>query len=95
MVHGFQKREIISLHVGQAGIQIANSMWELYCLEHLIDPDGYLVDHSEEDDSSYETFFERTNTMRFVPRAIFFDTENISIGKPEDRKEYLKSFHFR
>uniref|UniRef100_A0A1I8FE96 Tubulin domain-containing protein n=1 Tax=Macrostomum lignano TaxID=282301 RepID=A0A1I8FE96_9PLAT len=33
-------RECISIHVGQAGIQIGNACWELYCLEHGIQPDG-------------------------------------------------------
>jgi len=33
-------REIISIHIGQAGIQVGNSCWELYCLEHGINPDG-------------------------------------------------------
>ena len=27
-------REVISLHVGQAGVQIGNACWELYTLEH-------------------------------------------------------------
>ncbi|KAL3309930.1 hypothetical protein Ciccas_011514 [Cichlidogyrus casuarinus] len=41
-------RECISLHVGQAGVQIGNACWELYCLEHGILPDGkgFLVFHS-------------------------------------------------
>jgi tubulin alpha len=33
-------REVISIHIGQAGIQIGNACWELYCLEHGIQPDG-------------------------------------------------------
>ena len=33
-------RECLSIHVGQAGVQIGNSCWELYCLEHGIAPDG-------------------------------------------------------
>ncbi|CAF4154633.1 unnamed protein product, partial [Rotaria sp. Silwood1] len=33
-------RECISIHVGQAGVQIGNACWELYCLEHGIEPDG-------------------------------------------------------
>jgi hypothetical protein len=33
-------REIISIHIGQAGIQVGNACWELYCLEHGIQPDG-------------------------------------------------------
>jgi tubulin alpha len=27
-------RECLSIHIGQAGIQIGNACWELYCLEH-------------------------------------------------------------
>lgn len=27
-------RECISVHIGQAGIQVGNACWELYCLEH-------------------------------------------------------------
>ena len=36
----FLQRECISIHLGQAGVQIGNSCWELYCLEHGIDADG-------------------------------------------------------
>jgi tubulin alpha len=35
-----EMREIISIHIGQAGIQVGNACWELYCLEHGIEPDG-------------------------------------------------------
>ncbi|KAM7490374.1 hypothetical protein LguiA_033295 [Lonicera macranthoides] len=31
-------RECISIHFGQAGIQVSNACWELYCLEHGIQP---------------------------------------------------------
>lgn len=33
-------REVVSIHIGQAGIQVGNACWELYCLEHGIQPDG-------------------------------------------------------
>ena len=52
-------REVLSLHIGQAGAQIGSSCWELYCmgkfgysertgyfnvnLEHGIQPDGTLL----------------------------------------------------
>jgi tubulin alpha len=32
-------REVISIHIGQAGIQTGNACWELYCLEHGIQPE--------------------------------------------------------
>ncbi|XP_034238342.1 tubulin alpha-4 chain-like [Thrips palmi] len=33
-------RECLSIHVGQAGVQMGNACWELYCLEHGIAPSG-------------------------------------------------------
>ena len=33
-------RECITIHIGQAGIQSGNACWELFCLEHGIQPDG-------------------------------------------------------
>lgn len=38
----FLQRECISVHIGQAGVQMGNACWELYCLEHGIQPDGHL-----------------------------------------------------
>ena len=35
-------REVISIHVGQGGIQVGNACWELFCLEHGIQPDGQM-----------------------------------------------------
>ena len=40
-------REVVSIHVGQAGVQIGNSCWELYCLEHGIKPDGTMPEGSK------------------------------------------------
>ncbi|KAK8752904.1 hypothetical protein OTU49_008209, partial [Cherax quadricarinatus] len=33
-------RQVLSLHVGQAGVQLGRVCWELFCLEHSIYPDG-------------------------------------------------------
>lgn len=41
-------RECISIHLGQAGIQVGNNCWELYCLEHGIDTNGYMTVEGEE-----------------------------------------------
>merc|ERR1712028_310560 len=35
-------RECISIHIGQGGCQTGNACWELYCLEHGIQPDGQM-----------------------------------------------------
>ena len=33
-------REILSIHLGQGGIQTGNACWDLYCLEHGIQFDS-------------------------------------------------------
>jgi len=66
-------REIISVHLGQAGVQTGNACWELYCLEHGIRPDGKMNQPSE--DKSFETFFYETGHGKYVPRAVMVDLE--------------------
>jgi len=75
-------REIISLHIGQAGIQIGESLWELYCKDHEIKPDGQLDTEKRKDNpffnndkrKDYSTFFSEANG-RVVPRSLMFDLE--------------------
>merc|ERR1712179_482397 len=62
-------RECISVHVGQAGCQMGNACWELYCLEHGIQPDGMLPsDKATAGDDSFSTFFSETGAGKHVPR---------------------------
>merc|ERR1712215_84230 len=68
-------RECISIHVGQAGVQMGNSCWELYCLEHGIAPDGLMPSDKAPGDDSFSTFFQETGNGKHVPRAIFVDLE--------------------
>ena len=53
------QRECISIHIGQAGVQIGNACWELYCLEHGIQPDGQMPSDKTigGGDDSFNTFF--------------------------------------
>ena len=75
-------REVISIHIGQAGVQMGNACWELYCLEHGIHPDGQMP--SDETvgygDDSFNTFFSETGTGKHVPRAVFVDLEPTVVG---------------
>ncbi|XP_033112799.1 tubulin alpha-1D chain-like [Anneissia japonica] len=70
-------RECISVHVGQAGVQIGNSCWELYCLEHGIQPDGQMPSNQTTGggDDSMSTFFGETESGKQVPRCVFVDLE--------------------
>lgn len=72
----FNQREVLSIHIGQAGIQIGSELWRLYSREHDILADGKRQSHGDtRNDSGRNTFFEETSTDRFVPRSIFIDTE--------------------
>uniref|UniRef100_A0A1I7XKI9 Tubulin domain-containing protein n=1 Tax=Heterorhabditis bacteriophora TaxID=37862 RepID=A0A1I7XKI9_HETBA len=70
-------REVISIHIGQAGVQIGNACWELYCLEHGIQPDGQMPSDKSlgGGDDSFSTFFSETGSGRHVPRAVMIDLE--------------------
>ncbi|ELK27771.1 Tubulin alpha-1B chain [Myotis davidii] len=70
-------RECISIHIGQAGVQIGNACWELYCLEHGIQPNGQMPRDKTigGGDDSFNTFFSETGAGKYVPRAVFVDLE--------------------
>ena len=63
--------------VGQAGVQIANACWELFCLEHGIQPDGQMPSDKTigGGDDAFNTFFSETGAGKHVPRAVFVDLE--------------------
>jgi len=70
-------REIISIHIGQAGVQTGNACWELYCLEHGISADGTMKDDKTpgKETDAFNTFFSETSSGKHVPRAIMVDLE--------------------
>ena len=81
--HFVFQRECISIHVGQAGVQMGNACWELYCLEHGIQPDGQMPSDKTigGGDDSFNTFFSETGAGKHVPRTVFVDLEPTVIGK--------------
>ncbi len=79
-------REVICLHVGQAGCQIGNELWELLCLEHDIRPDGLLKVPEESligKDDTWKSFFSETQNLegrtRFTGRCVMVDTDPSTI----------------
>ena len=70
-------REAICIHLGQAGIQIGNACWELFCLEHGIQPDGQMPSDKTigGGDDAFNTFFSETGAGKHVPRCVFVDLE--------------------
>jgi tubulin alpha len=70
-------RECITIHIGQAGVQTGNACWELFCLEHGIQPDGQMPSDKTigGGDDAFNTFFSETGAGKHVPRTVMVDLE--------------------
>ncbi|TYZ64078.1 hypothetical protein PybrP1_002680, partial [[Pythium] brassicae (nom. inval.)] len=95
-------REILSIHLGQGGIQVGNACWELYCLEHGIQPDGHMpADQTVgAGDDAFSTFFMENGAGKHVPRAVFVDLEptlyhpeQIISGKEDAANNYARGHY--
>jgi len=78
-------REVLTISVGQAGIQLGNAVWTQYCQEHKIDENGMrkVENVKEQSDNGYLTFFEEVSSGNKVPRCLGVDLEPNCI---DDRK---------
>jgi len=88
-------REVLTVNVGQAGIQLGNAVWAQYCAEHAIGPDGKLPEDQadlESKDKYFTTFFEETGTGQYVPRNITVDLEP-SVVDDVRTGAYAQMFH--
>jgi len=90
---GVKMREVISIHVGQAGVQMGNACWELYCLEHGIQPDGKMLEGQKKfSDDSFDTFFSETDSGKHLPRSVFIDLEPTVVDEIRTGK-FRQLFH--
>merc|ERR1712164_202152 len=87
-------REAILIHMGQAGCQIGNGCWELFCLEHGIQPDGQMPSDKTigGGDDAFNTFFSETGAGKHVPRCVFLDLEPTVIDEVRTGT-YRQLFH--
>jgi len=87
-------RECITIHIGQAGVQVGNACWELFCLEHGIQPDGQMPSDKTigGGDDSFTTFFSETGAGKHVPRTVMVDLEPTVIDEVRTGT-YRQLFH--
>lgn len=91
------QRDIVSVNIGQAGVQIGTACWELYCVEHGILPDGT---KAEAGPCSYqdlhETFFQKSGYGKNNPPAVFIDLEpsGIVIDRNGGTVQYRLNYAF-
>eukprot|EP00434_Breviolum_minutum_P043969 symbB.v1.2.039218.t1/scaffold6225.1/size19897/1 len=73
-------REAICIHIGQGGVQIGNACWELFCLEHGIQPDGQMPSDKTigGGDDAFNTFFSETGAGKHVPRCVMVDLDPLT-----------------
>lgn len=76
-------REIISIHVGQTGNQIADQFWRLILQEHGLNPDGTPGPNANAENTNQEVFFSRQRDGKFTPRAVLVDLEPGVISRIE------------
>jgi tubulin beta len=78
-------REILSIHVGQCGNQIADRYWRLLLREHGLTEAGTLKDGSPAAaaNSNMEVFFHKVRDGKYIPRAILVDLEPGVIARIE------------
>ncbi|KAJ6692356.1 TUBULIN ALPHA CHAIN [Salix purpurea] len=95
-------RECISIHIGQAGIQVGNACWELYCLEHGIQPDGQMPSDKTVGggDDAFNTFFSETDLEPTVIDEVrtgtyrqLFHPEQLISGKEDAANNFARGHY--
>jgi len=76
-------REFVLIHIGQCGINVGSTCWELFCLKHGIQHNG---EASTYDESANILFSERNSKIfiesgRFIARSIFVDLDPSIVKK--------------
>jgi tubulin alpha len=86
-------REVIAIHIGQGGIQVGNACWELFCIEHGLNPDGTVQSENYwADNDSFGTFFSETGAGKRVPRSLYLDLEPTVVDEVRTGS-YRQLFH--
>lgn len=69
--------EIITIFIGQAGTQLANACWELFCLEHGISPNGCLRQGYYPTDPTMCAFFSESQVSKYYLYTIEVSLDSI------------------
>ncbi|CAF0911752.1 unnamed protein product [Brachionus calyciflorus] len=80
------KKELICIHIGEAGCKIGNSFWDLLCNEYSINSNGSIEPSTSTTKVNNEIFFEQSSAGKYIPRSIMIDLDTdcineIKIGK--------------
>eukprot|EP01083_Nonionella_stella_P253426 872015_1 len=68
-------REVITVSVGQCGIQLGRRIWEQYNTEHGISAQGLLQKSNQDRYVPFLTFYEETQSELYLPRNLSVDLD--------------------
>ena len=85
-------REVLSISVGQGGVQLGNAIWSQYNTEHDIQKNGTRGEEADASDTYFQTFYEETAAGQYVPRNLYVDLEP-SVLDDVRRGDYAGLFH--
>jgi tubulin alpha len=85
-------REVLSISVGQGGVQLGNAIWSQYNTEHDIEANGTRGENANMSDTYFQTFYEETAAGQYVPRNLYVDLEP-SVLDDVRRGPYAGLFH--
>ena len=72
-------REVLTVNVGQAGIQLGAAVWAQYCAEHTIEPTGKRGKDANEKDTAFKVFFEETSSGQVTHARVYIYTIYICV----------------
>lgn len=89
-------REIISIHVGQSGIDLGSVSWELFDMSHHIHSEYQKAFESQVSSHQLDAFYKETADHQFIPRALCIDTtqEHINTIKTTEVGMRLQDYQF-
>ena len=66
-------REVITVSLGECGVQLGHTVWKQYCKEHQILKDGSLNDN--DGDTTFQSFFKENSNGKYIPLNVSIDSE--------------------
>ena len=84
-------KEVVTLNIGEAGINFGDTVWRQHNAEHGINQYGIL--QSKSDDNRFSTFYHETESGKYVPRTLMIDTDPNTINAIKHSNHHHSSFY--
>ncbi len=72
-------KEIVTINVGEGGINFGNTVWRQYNVEH--DINQYGIQQTQREDNTFLNFYNETESGKYIPRTLMIDTDPDTINR--------------